>query len=130
MTDIHPEMRAFLDQLDFERLDDQAYLDDMRERIEPHLDDINEHAVDREANEPGRTSVVYFVRLGNRIKIGWSTNLAQRLSNLQPEEVLAVIPGDTTLERELHRRFAKHRVVGEWFEDCPSIRAYIAGLPT
>jgi hypothetical protein len=70
--------------------------------------------------------VVYFALFGERIKIGTTTNPARRLANLPYEEILCVIPGDRTTEREMHRRFAAHRIQGEWFHDCQEIRAYIA----
>lgn len=59
--------------------------------------------------------VVYYVRIGNRVKIGTSVNLPDRLSTINPEEVLAVEPGDIRTERRRHREFANLRTHGEWF---------------
>lgn len=78
---------------------------------------------------------VYFI-LGETtqlIKIGVANCAEQRLSNLrtgcsEPLMLLAVVlcPKRGDLERELHRRFAKHRVRGEWFSPAPEIITYIA----
>lgn len=74
------------------------------------------------ARPPGFTpanSVVYFVAVGNRVKIGTTTNLKRRLSGLAlpgDARVLRVIPGGRTGERIYHRRFATQRIgESEWF---------------
>ena len=40
----------------------------------------------------------------------------------------AVIPGDETVEYELHNRFAVAWVRGEWFDLTDEIDAYIAAI--
>lgn len=60
-------------------------------------------------------SVVYYMRIGNRVKIGTSTNLASRLASINPEELLAVERGGVDKERGRHRQFATLRTHGEWF---------------
>lgn len=75
-----------------------------------------------------RTSVVYFIRFGDRVKIGTTTNRRQRLASLPYDEVLAVTPGDVSHERALHARFRHLRVTGEWFQDDPEIRQFVALL--
>lgn len=52
--------------------------------------------------------VVYFVRVGHRVKIGTSKNLRERLLALYlgPQDVLAVVPGNRHVEAAYHRRFA------------------------
>ena len=75
-------------------------------------------------------SVVYFIRNGSRVKIGWTTNLRTRLSSLSlpPSAVATLIPGGPAEEKMLHKRFCRTRVKGtEWFEDSSAIKAYIAG---
>lgn len=47
-------------------------------------------------------SVVYYMRIGNRVKIGFTTNLARRLIYINPEELLATEPGDNGLEQRRH----------------------------
>lgn len=79
--------------------------------------------------------MIYFVQavgVGN-IKIGWTegTDAAQRMRDMQvgspvPLSLLRTIPGDRTLEQELHRRFAFAHVHGEWFRAVPELLAFIA----
>lgn len=64
------------------------------------------------------------------IKIGFSANPKVRLRSLQlaspfPLRLLAVVKDESHLEREYHKRFAAHRLHGEWFERCPEIQAEI-----
>lgn len=66
--------------------------------------------------------IVYLIRntVTKRIKIGTTRNITSRLQNLQTGneaklQVEAQCGGDTTYERQLHKRFAKQRVRGEWF---------------
>jgi hypothetical protein len=78
---------------------------------------------------------VYFIEAEGtgRIKIGVANCARSRLKGLECScpvdlRLLGVIPTDKTgaLERELHLRFAEHRVKGEWFTAAPELRAYIA----
>lgn len=76
---------------------------------------------------------VYFARVGDRIKIGWSRKVGTRLAQLQtgnaaPVELLATQPGGRTVERRLHEMFAAARVSGEWFAATPDLLAHIADL--
>ena len=85
--------------------------------------------------------IVYFVldatRLEQRVKIGFSTNLASRLRALAEQTVCGNVPivlalegGGQARERELHKRFKTARLHGEWFNyECPELRQYIADLP-
>ncbi len=70
----------------------------------------------------GFTGYVYVMRIGKRgaVKVGYAKNPTMRLKTLQtgtPGEyrLLLVVPGEKDLEAALHRRFAQHRVQGEWF---------------
>jgi hypothetical protein len=74
-------------------------------------------------------TVVYFIRNGGRVKIGWTTNLRSRLSSLSlPASAVALlVPGGPAEENMLHHRFAAARVARtEWFESTEVIEAYIA----
>lgn len=67
------------------------------------------------------------------IKIGLAADPQKRLASIQltcPFEirVLALAHGNRTDELGYHRRFAAHKVRGEWFERCPEIEAEIARL--
>jgi hypothetical protein len=65
---------------------------------------------------PPAIDVVYYMRMGNRCKIGYSANLRTRLGAIRPEELLAVERGPMALERQRHREFQALRTHGEWFE--------------
>lgn len=69
----------------------------------------------RERHPDGDPPCVYYARLGNRVKIGYTLNLPQRMSVFQPEEVLATEPGGILVEARRHEQFARLRVSGEWF---------------
>lgn len=70
--------------------------------------------------------VVYYIRFGDRIKIGHTTNLYLRLAVLPHDELLAIEPGPLDLERMRQRQFAEHRISakGEWFRVHPDLLAH------
>lgn len=70
-------------------------------------------------------SVVYYVQFNGRIKIGFTTNLEERLTVIPHDRVLAVEPGGCEVERKRHRQFADERVTGEWFEPSERLLAHI-----
>lgn len=83
---------------------------------------------EREARE----AVVYYVTFGDRIKIGTTTNLRQRLADTQYDRLLATEPGGYAVERQRHRQFGHLRVTTrgrEWFSASPDLLAFIATLP-
>lgn len=59
--------------------------------------------------------VVYFIRYRDRIKIGTTIRLRDRLRALPFDDLLAVIPGGREVERDWHLRYEGHRDHGEWF---------------
>lgn len=77
-----------------------------------------------------RTDVVYYIRFGDRIKIGTSTNLPKRLTVLPYDELLAIEPGNVSREKARHREFAASLIPGqlEWFEATPALLAHAAAL--
>lgn len=70
---------------------------------------------------------VYFLRLGDHIKIGVSDDVLARVNGLQtasplPIAVVGVWVGATRAdEQALHRRFRHARRKGEWFEAVPEL---------
>lgn len=76
-------------------------------------------------------SVVYYIRLGNHIKIGYSTNMKARLIGLRadPEDVLATEPGGLELEKQRHEEFKAERVGRrENFNPSPRLLAHIEAV--
>lgn len=77
---------------------------------------------------------IYFVGPeGGPIKIGFASRLEFRLKDLRtmnafPLVVHAVAQGSPSLERAYHKRFAEHRLHGEWFSAHPEILAEIERL--
>lgn len=77
---------------------------------------------------------VYFVG-GDQgaIKIGFAKSPDDRLREIQvgspiPLSILALVEGGPKLEKGYHRRFAAHRLHGEWFAPHPDILAEIERL--
>jgi hypothetical protein len=74
--------------------------------------------------------VVYFIRAGDAIKIGYTTNLAARKRALEtasavPLELLSSIPGDRREEARLHREWWHLHIRGEWFHADEELLRYI-----
>jgi hypothetical protein len=59
--------------------------------------------------------VVYFVRMGDNVKIGTSTSLKARLRGfyLSFEDVLMLVPGGEDVEDAFHKRFADSQITGD-----------------
>jgi hypothetical protein len=77
---------------------------------------------------------VYFIRAGDRIKIGFSRTPNVRLKTLQTAngdrlELLKVIPGSYDLESSLQAQFRQFRTIGDWFHASPELLSYI-GIAT
>ncbi|CAN5274266.1 hypothetical protein BH11ACT3_BH11ACT3_23530 [soil metagenome] len=65
---------------------------------------------------PPRVDVVYYLRHGDRVKIGTTANPRQRFGALWHDEVLAFERGDRKLEQRRHAQFADDRIGrSEWF---------------
>lgn len=69
--------------------------------------------------------MIYYMRLGNRVKIGWTQKIHTRLGAIMPEELMALERGGVTEERARHRCFARLRVVGEWFRVEDPLESFI-----
>ncbi len=73
--------------------------------------------------------VVYYIKFGDRIKIGTTTNLNARLGTLPFDQILGTEPGGVDLERKRHQQFAANLVSGrEWFSPSEALLAHIATL--
>jgi uncharacterized membrane protein YccC len=89
----------------------------------------------RQALTDPRRKRIYAIRRGQcgPIKIGMSNEPQTRLRNLQTAvaeqlHLLAVIDGDEQVERDLHRRFEKYRLHGEWFSPNPEVLSWVRSI--
>jgi hypothetical protein len=95
----------------------QKMLDKKREQV----------LLKRTLEEKGK---VYFIRCGDAVKIGFSTNIKKRLSRLQSAnpfqlECIAWFKGTRMEERELHIVFEEYHIRGEWFLYNNKVREYL-----
>jgi hypothetical protein len=77
--------------------------------------------------------VVYYVRRGDRVKIGQTVRLAARRRELQVKEFAAVEPGDRSAEKARHAEFAHlnvdpGRANSEWFRLESDLQMHIEQL--
>lgn len=72
---------------------------------------------------------IYFVQLGDVIKIGTSSNVPGRLLAI-PGRLVGLMSGGLQRERYLHEDFRHLREVGEWFRADDDLVRFIAKLPT
>lgn len=72
--------------------------------------------------------VVYYFRRGRLIKIGTTVALKRRMTELMPDEVLAIEPGGEDVERSRHRQFRSlvTRPRGEYFFPGPDLLGHIS----
>jgi hypothetical protein len=79
---------------------------------------------------PERRSIVYYIRRGELIKIGTTTNPAVRLKSLMPDEILAFEPGGVEQERARHRQFEGSRVAkkSEYFRQTDELKVHVAAM--
>lgn len=75
-----------------------------------------------------KQQVVYYIRRDSRIKIGTTTNMQQRMSQLMPDEILATEPGGRAMEKQRHKQFAHIRYRGEWFTPSEELLAHIEAV--
>lgn len=80
-----------------------------------------------ERRKPTSVGQIYFVRVDDLIKVGWTTKLADRVRAYGPKaELLVNYPGTRADEAALHRQLTPARFRGrEWYSDIDIIRAFI-----
>jgi hypothetical protein len=78
----------------------------------------------------GWPSVVYYARIGEHIKIGWTKRLHHRMRWYPPcARLLAVEPGDAATEHARHQRFAHLRAArAEWFSPGDDLMEHVREL--
>ncbi len=74
--------------------------------------------------------MIYFVKAGDRVKIGYTDTPFKRISSLRTSspyelEVLLIIEGFYDKEYELHQMFLEFRINGEWFEYSAVIQDFV-----
>jgi len=79
-------------------------------------------------NRRTRPGIIYFAQIGDLIKIGYTTNLRQRMIQLGVDKVLASMPGTMRDEEALHHRFGSDWVDREMFRPGPDLMAFIDSL--
>lgn len=74
--------------------------------------------------------VVYYLQVGDVIKIGYTANLPTRLRSYPPNSrLLAYESGGPSLEAQRHMEFAEDLVAGrEWFTPSARLLAHIASI--
>lgn len=84
----------------------------------------------RREREDEERCIVYYVRVGELIKIGTTRNgVRSRMENFPPDrQVLATEPGSYNRERLRHTQFGHLRASGEWFHAAPALWNHIAEL--
>jgi hypothetical protein len=76
----------------------------------------------------GPGSIVYYIRRGELIKIGTTTDPVTRFATLLPDEVLAAEPGGQPEEYLRHRQFRHLRRHGEYFEMADELMAHVLAV--
>jgi hypothetical protein len=86
--------------------------------------------------KPGKRGIIYFVRAGGvgPVKIGFSTKHISRIVGLQTSHhrklvMVAAMQGTRRNEGELHGRFDKYHIQGEWFRYAGDVKAFAQSLP-
>lgn len=89
-----------------------------------------EAAIIRAVPRAGRHDpIVYFLKNGERVKIGTTTHLAARMTSLslRQSDVILALDGGRELEEQLHRRFHQHRIGStEWFNFADEIKTFVS----
>lgn len=124
----------------FERIGDgyaifnYASKNETKAQIEARRAATRERVADLRTKRRGSqaTDMVYFARLpSNRvIKIGWSSNVGDRIAQLrsefkEPVELLCTLAGGADLEASFHVRFSSSRIAGEWFEPSEELETLV-----
>lgn len=86
-----------------------------------------EPAVD--TNSLSTPGVVYVIRVGDLIKIGWTRSFNQRMYQLKPDAMLHFQQGTRRDEYKLQAKFLDYLAKGrEWFTCCPETVAMVEDL--
>lgn len=108
-------------------IDGASQSDNSLEIISDMFEERNKRVLAEAALQQG---LVYYVQIGEHVKIGFTTNLRGRLAQYPPNRrLLATEPGFEDVERQRHAEFSQYRYMGrEWFEPGPDLLAHINRL--
>lgn len=101
-----------------------------RDHLETHAKVVSQYHDERYAKANSPSHQVYYVQIGERIKIGTTKDLRQRLSAYPPgSQLLAVEKGGEDLESRRLQQF-RHLLADrkEWFHPGPDLLDHIARL--
>ena len=73
-----------------------------------------------------RTGVVYFAQQGDgAVKVGFTSDLPRRISELGHPRVLATMPGTIALELSIHEMLEGSRISGEWYRPTDEVMGLV-----
>lgn len=104
---------------------DERRHDAQRERLDASTKAKHKRETARLHRKGHDTSVIYFIRFRDAVKVGTTQDLADRMAELPWEEILGVVPGGIHDEVKHHRKLAPYRIHGEWFELTEEVAEYI-----
>lgn len=82
--------------------------------------------VQRDIHSLTARGTVYIIRVGELIKVGWTSNPRERMAHLRPDAVLHYQAGTRQDEYDLHERCKEHLAKGsEWFHANKSMMKII-----
>jgi len=105
-----------------------------RPRVQKAIQDLYEPVLpSSESQTESERSFVYFIRCGEFVKIGFSTNPHSRRASIatsspMPVEFIGLIEADLAAERRLHKQFKHLRKKLEWFQLADELRVEIKRL--
>lgn len=98
-----------------------------------HLEDCSKCAEAAALPSAVDQARVYFAQAPTTgaIKIGFTSDVHRRIRQIRPRvELLALMHGGRSWERQMHDRFAHLRIEGEWFQPADELINFIESLKT
>ncbi len=98
--------------------------------VESEPPELRADRVTRSQAEASANSVVYYVRLGDHIKIGTTLDVHRRMQQLYVDAsaLLGTEPGGRDVETERHRQFADEHISRELFNPSRRLMDHISSL--
>jgi len=69
--------------------------------------------------------LVYYMRRGELVKIGTTTNIGSRFTSVSPDGIMAIEPGSYDVEAARHLQFRPLWRRGEWYELKPELAEHV-----